>query len=83
MRLRALLWNVLCAVYVSCIWCAVSGNLSALHHTCFSVFTLPCSCEVRNTRCTPIEKKPEMHLLAKCGNDMYGWPRKTKLTVVS
>ena len=31
---RALLWIVLCAVYVSCIWCAVSGNLYAPHHTC-------------------------------------------------
>ena len=34
MRSRALMGNVLCAVYVSCIWCAVSENLYALHHTC-------------------------------------------------
>ena len=44
--------------------------------------TLPCSCVVRNTRCTPTKRKPEIHLLAKHCKEMYGGPRKTKLTVV-
>ena len=33
-RSRALPWSVLCVVRVSCIWCAVSRNLHALHHIC-------------------------------------------------
>ena len=44
--------------------------------------TLPCSCGARNTRCTPTKRKPEKHLLAKRCIEMYGGPRKTKLTVV-
>ena len=38
---RALQWNVLCAVYVSCIWSAVSVNLYALHHTCCMCYATP------------------------------------------
>ena len=79
-QLSTLLWNVLCAVYVSCIWCAVSVNLYALHHTCYCI-TLPCSCGVRNIRCTPTNRKLEMHLLAKRYKEMHRGPRKTKLTV--
>ena len=44
--------------------------------------TLPYSCGVRNTRCTPTKRKPEMHVLAKRCKEMYRGPRKTKLTTV-
>ena len=75
MRSRALLWNVTCAVYVSCIWCDVSENLLRCITLAFCV-TLPCCCGVRNTPCTPTKRKPEKCLLAKRCKEMYGEPRK-------
>ena len=65
---------------MSCIWCAVSGNLSALHHTCY-IFALPCSCGVRNTRCTPPKRNPKCMCLPSVAKKcMEGHE---KMTVVS
>ena len=41
MRPRALLWNVLCAVYVSCIWCAVCVGESVCA-TSHLLHVIPC-----------------------------------------
>ena len=55
------------------------GESFVRYITLATCVTLPCSCGVRNTRCRPTKRKPEMLLLAKRCKEMYRGPRKTKL----
>ena len=71
---------MLCAVYVSCIWCAVSWNLYALHHTCY-VF-----CPAVQLRCTqhPLDahQKETRNAFACQALQTAVWRATKKLTVV-
>ena len=51
--------------------CCVGESVCATSHL---LNVLPC--RVRNTRCTPAKRKPEMHLLAKRCKEMYRGPGK-------
>ncbi len=80
MRSGALLWRKVCAVYVSCIWCAVGESVCATAHL---LFALPCrvAAEYATPAVRPPKGNPKCICLPSVCKEIYGGPRKTKPTM--